>query len=351
MCCDGTWNRPSADDDGETNVQRMYKWTKEGRVDDQWEQITFYDSGVGSSTYDKKDQLLGGVTGKGIDQNIMDAYTFICMNYCPGDELYFFGFSRGAYTARSLVGLIRNCGILLYNNISLVPKAYELYRNRNDYARPDSSMMIGFKKRYTHYSAEGETKIKMIGVWDTVGSLGIPLPFFTNHNLAKYKFHDVTLSSFVDNAYHALAVDELRKPFQPSLWELSNTVKNDKSHPQQLEQRWFIGAHSNVGGGYSQCTLRNATLQWISGKAQALGLQMNANEIEVLQTNYKQAPAKSLSFFYKLLGVYWREISPGSANDPGKKRETIDETVKKRWQEDTSYRPKNLGTKVTDLKW
>ncbi|HMI78670.1 MAG TPA: DUF2235 domain-containing protein, partial [Ferruginibacter sp.] len=247
-CSDGTWNKIGNVENGvvvQTNVEKMYNsicsMGKDSLTKEAIPQLKAYDQGVGTG-YSLKDRIVGGATGAGIDKNIKDMYSFFALNYEPGDEIYLFGFSRGAYTARSLAGFIRNCGVLKPAYIHLVDKAYELYRDRNDYSTPDSDLMKAFKKNYAY---EDITPIKFIGVWDTVGSLGIPLPAFQFKNKNRYKFHDVTLSSTIEHAYHALAIDERRALFAPTLWQKSNTVKNDNTHPQQMEQRWFAGVHSN----------------------------------------------------------------------------------------------------------
>ncbi len=196
-------------------------------------------------------------------------YVFIMLNYEPGDNIFLFGFSRGAYTARSVAGLIRNSGLLKQQYLYLVDKAYDFYRDKNDYTSPDSDLMRSFRKEY---ATEENTPIHFIGVWDTVGSLGIPLPWYKLVNTKKYKFHDVKLSSYIKNAYHALAIDEKRKLFEPTLWTKANSVLANKKHEQQLEQRWFSRVHSNVGGGYKDSGLNNIALQWLFDKAEAAGL-------------------------------------------------------------------------------
>ncbi|MDQ6609749.1 MAG: DUF2235 domain-containing protein, partial [Bacteroidota bacterium] len=272
-CSDGTWNKPDLKDKGievKTNVAKMYESIcSKGKND--IEQVKIYDQGVGTGNT-LKDKIVGGATGLGLDRHIKDMYTFFVINYNKGDEIYLFGFSRGAYTARSIAGFIRNCGILKPEYIHLVDKAYSLYRDRNNYSTPDSDLMRSFRAAYC---IENITPIHFIGVWDTVGSLGIPLPWYQLANRNKYKFHDVTLSSTIRNAYHALAIDERRALFSPTLWKKSKTVSNDPEHPQQMEQRWFAGVHSNVGGGYADSALSNITLKWLMEKAEAVGLCYN----------------------------------------------------------------------------
>jgi len=275
-CNDGTWNKPNTVDDGAgvmTNVEKIYKCiTPSDRNGIQ--QLKFYDEGVGTGP-GFWNKLVGGVTGAGIDKNIKDTYKFLMWNYEPGDEIYLFGFSRGAYTARSLGGLIRNCGILRPENLHLVDEAYELYRDRTILAHPNSDAMVSFRRQYS-YNGNGETQMRCIGVWDTVGALGIPLRFFQLSNKERYKFHDVTLSDWVKNAFHALAIDERRKTFSPTLWETSKTMPQDN----RMEQVWFSGVHSNIGGGYKQNGLSDITLEWMMKKTAQLGLHFNRSNLK-----------------------------------------------------------------------
>jgi len=329
-CNDGTWNKLETDE--RTNVVKMYDCICSMGKDadgNEVKQVKAYDEGVGTG-YTLKNRIVGGATGAGIDRNIKDMYTFISFNYQPGDEIYLFGFSRGAYTARSLAGLIRNCGVLKPQFFHLIDKAYDMYRQRNDYTTPDSDLMKSFR---ANYSFEDITPIKFIGVWDTVGSLGIPLPSYKLLNQKKYKFHDVKLSSYVEHAYHALALDEKRALFQPTLWEKSETVKNDPNHPQKMEQRWFAGVHSNVGGGYKDCGLSNIALDWLIKKAQSAGLCYNDPPL-IKETAYdKGIIINSYTPMYWL----WRP----SYREPFKKTDTnesIDESVFKRYDNDKAYR-------------
>ena len=282
-CSDGTWNRPNVTEEGvaiRTNVQKIFaainKIDKSGGKNIY--QLKYYDEGVGAKGNMLK-RFFNGATGKGIDDNILNAYKFIIWNYDPGDELYIFGFSRGAYTARSLAGLIRNCGILKDNNLDLINEAYSIYRNRTspDYA-PEGIVAKKFREQYAYPFDKNNFRIKLVGVWDTVGSLGIPLAWFQFYNKMKYAFYDTKLSSMIEYAYHALAVDEKRGNFKPTLWEESDNKIVPGDHIQQtVEQRWFAGVHSNIGGGYADEGLSDITLSWMITKAKALGLSFDAD--------------------------------------------------------------------------
>ena len=161
ICSDGTWNNPE-----QKNVTNVVRTARAIRPVDRrgMPQLVFYDWGVGSEGVGNK--VAGGVLGKGIDKNIQDAYRFIVHNYVDGDEIYLFGFSRGAYTARSTAGLIRNIGILKKIHAHLIPRGYKLYRQKS---KPDAPTAIEFRRKYSH-----EVRIAFVGVWDTVGALGIP---------------------------------------------------------------------------------------------------------------------------------------------------------------------------------
>lgn len=334
-CSDGTWNKPGDEYKGKpirTNVQKIFEAICK-KTDDDVHQVKYYDEGVGSegTAWSK---IIGGATGKGIDENILDAYKFIAWNYEPGDELFIFGFSRGAYTARSLAGLIRNCGILMNNDLKLFDKAYEIYRDRGNPERdPNGSESKAFRDKYSHPLEN----IKFIGVWDTVGSLGVPLRWFQWYNKGKYAFHDTTLSSYVEHAYQALAVDEKRSNFQPTLWQKSACVK-DGSCVQTMEQAWFAGVHCNIGGGYPDERLSDIPLQWLIGKAKSVGLGFDENYIK---DNVAAAAEGELydskTGIFKLAGSYLRPVKKtADAN------EDINITVFERIALKNGYDPDNI---------
>lgn len=263
ICADGTWNKPEQTEQGvptPTNVIKLaaaiLPFDDKGIT-----QTVCYHPGVGSGGI--LDHWVGGISGYGISRNIRDLYLSLVLNYVPGDELFLFGFSRGAYTVRSLAGLIRNCGILKDNHVEKYQEAYDLYRDRTDKTHPNATISIEFRSQY----AWPDFNIKFIGVWDTVGKLGIPLPFHIRNKWCE--FHDVTLSSYVDYAYQALAIDERREPFIPCIWTKQPTSKH-----QLLEQAWFPGVHSNVGGGYEDTGLSDCALDWMWRRAEKCGLKL-----------------------------------------------------------------------------
>jgi len=236
-------------------------------------QLTHYHPGVGTSG-NWFQKLMGGVAGAGLDQNIIDAYRFIVLNYEEGDLNFLFGFSRGAYTARSLAGFIVNCGILKKEFIGKLNEAFAFYRDRTAATHPNSEAALKFKAAYSHPPA-----VEFIGVWDTVGDLGIPIQPLIWLDRDKYKFHDTELSSIVNYAFHALAIDEHTKIFNETLWQRSANGKLRKERAiekdQVIEQVWFPGAHCNIGGGYVDTGLSDATLEWMIGNAEKAGLAFN----------------------------------------------------------------------------
>lgn len=330
-CSDGTWNEPNKTDGGKpirTNVQKIFDYIlprdEKGVI-----QIKHYDQGVGSEG-NLFTRMLHGATGKGIDQNIIDIYQFIVWNYEQGtgfqDEIYLFGFSRGAYTARSLGGLIRKCGILKKSNLNLIAEAYALYRDRE--AGPESEKAKKFRQENSYDVAS----IKFIGVWDTVGALGIPLNAFQWINKKKYAFYDTTLSSIIEHAYHAVSVDEQRANFKPTLWQKSPNPTH-RAFEQVLEQQWFAGVHSNVGGGYVDEGLSDIALLWMLEKATATGLGFDKLRIQhEVKPNIRGTLYNSRKGVFALTKGEPRTISDG----------IIHPTVFERMKEVNDYQPGNV---------
>lgn len=326
ICSDGTWCTPDQKSEGEyhpTNVVKMARAIAPLSRDKK-HQIVFYDEGVGADKWGL-DRLTGGACGDGLNKNILDAYRFLIHNYIEGDEIFFFGFSRGAYTVRSTAGLIRNSGLLKKIHLDKVEEALELYRSD---LHPDDDESKQFRKKYSR-----EPDIKFIGVWDTVGSLGIPVGIFRKLTKKHYEFHDVELSKIVKHGYHALAIDEQRDPFRATLWE-------GKQKPgQKVEQVWFAGAHSNVGGGYKDASLSDIAFMWVLEKAEDCGITFNQKYIneEINQDSLGKLYDSRVSLF-KLTRRYIRPI--GSVKY---KNEAVHPAVVHRYENyRPSYRPKNL---------
>jgi uncharacterized protein (DUF2235 family) len=268
LCCDGTWNTPTQTDRGlnvPSNVVKMARAVDES----DGKQKVYYDTGVGTSK--GVDRWTGGAFGIGLTENIQEAYRWLATEYREGDHVYLFGFSRGAYTVRSLGGLIGRCGLSAPDTAS-VACAYELYRQSVD----DDG-----RARAAAFKAEQRAPfIHFMGVWDTVGSLGIPM--LSRYGLlrkvvrkvtrgSKYAhgFHDEALGGHVRHAYQALAIDEKRGAFLPSLWKSNGTVRPN------VEQVWFAGAHCNVGGGYVDSGLSDHAFMWMASKAADAGLVLD----------------------------------------------------------------------------
>jgi uncharacterized protein (DUF2235 family) len=210
--------------------------------------------------------------GLGLSKNIRDGLLWLSQHYQSNDEIFIFGFSRGAYTARSLAGLIRKCGIPKQSAkefsertmLGLVDTAYNIYRDRQ--WTVDSTPADSFRKTYSW----PDLKIKFVGVWDTVGALGLPLHevwFGSDY----YRFHDTALSAIVENAFHAVALDEHRPDFVVAMWD----VNKPPALGQRVEQRWFAGAHADVGGGYKDGKLSQVPLRWMQERAKDCGLQFS----------------------------------------------------------------------------
>jgi uncharacterized protein (DUF2235 family) len=265
VCCDGTWN--AANQKYRTNVSKVARAVLPASADGT-EQRVGYLNGVGTKWTEK---LPGGAFGWGLSGKVREAYCFLVENFEPGDELFLFGFSRGAYTVRSLAGLVRNSGILRLEHENRLAQAWDLYRDRGK--KPAEQVSKDFRKDYSH-----ETKIRFIGVWDTVGALGIPIPgphvlwplvkWVNSH----WAFHDTELSSWVEGAFHAVAIDEERQAFQPALWHQQPGVGPEE---QELSQVWFSGVHCDIGGGYQDTALSDLSLLWTVDKAVRFGLALD----------------------------------------------------------------------------
>jgi uncharacterized protein (DUF2235 family) len=339
LCFDGTWNKPDEDrppdEQVETNVRRFHEAALTEASADGVRQIRWYSAGVGTR-WDEK--LRGGAFGYGIDEIIRNGYEFLVTNYAEGDEIFVLGFSRGAYAARSLVGMLRKTGLV--RDLDFVPAAYALYRDRDE--TPDSPDAKAFREARSR-----AVRVTFLGVWDTVGALGIPatafqfLPFLQDHNREKYQFHDTGLSGIVDNAYHAVAIDEHRKEFEPTLW-------TPPFRPNQtVEQRWFVGAHCDVGGGYRERELSDLGLAWMMDKAAACGLALSAaHRPQPRSDSARGALHDSFAEFFgtagKILNLfkdpYFRPLTLGPDN-----RQEMDGSVRLRFDGDRAYRPENPG--------
>ncbi|MGF1933034.1 MAG: DUF2235 domain-containing protein [Nostoc sp. ChiQUE02] len=330
ICCDGTWQQltslyPS-------NVVKLAQSVKP-IASDGVTQIVFYDEGVGT----EGQKVLGGATGLGIDRNIEDGYRFLSLNYVPGDEIYMFGFSRGAYTVRSLAGMIYCSGLLDRPHVTKAHQAYELYRDRG--VKPKDKIAVDYRQRFGD-----RVPIALLGCFDTVGALGIPgLPVFSKlHEQLnqRYRFHDTTLNKCVQNALHAIAIDEIREVF-----DVTPMKKHPEAENQRVIQKWFPGGHGCVGGGTEENSgLSDAALQWMIDSIgdMKLGLDFDTSVIPTgINPNY-ECDFKNNVGFFKLAGIKFREVSDVI--------EDLHESTIYRLKTRKDYRPKNLQKIISKLK-
>jgi uncharacterized protein (DUF2235 family) len=318
FCADGTW-------DSVTNNDNVYRMSK-AIVAIPGEQYSFYDDGVGSDGTPIQ-KVLGGAFGTGLFQKVKDGYSTIASVYEAGDEVFIFGFSRGAYTARSVAGMIAACGLPTVNpDTNLVDTAFKAYRNKGQ--RTATLATLG---AYGLVPAQ----MTMVGVWDTVGSLGIPAIFGAVDPLL-YGFLDTGLNPLIQNAYHAVALDERRAEFPSTLWTSAPAAG------QVMEQVYFCGVHCDVGGGYaddagSGTALSDITFSWMMAKAQALGLVFDPG---VLATFPSPIDAKdSLDTKHESWNPLW--VFPKLRNIA--QNATLANSVTVRCQNDCTYRPGNLS--------
>lgn len=274
VCFDGTWNAAEGDR-AETNVVRLSRAIRANSGSDGVPQLCIYLRGVGTSG-SQLDRLIAGATGAGIDDIIRTAYLFLAQNYVPAhtgdagsdipaDEIFLFGYSRGAYAARSLTGLLGSAGLLKRQSLQHLGTAWSYYRDFKTRSPQD------FVRRYAKRQVETheEIAVNFLGVWDTVGALGIPVGFMGEISGLVHGFHDTSPSRIVRHGAQALAIDEHRDEFVPTLW--TGTAPQGST----IEQVWFAGCHSDVGGGYSDRELADIPLLWMADRAKSAGLQLD----------------------------------------------------------------------------
>ena len=344
---DGTWN----DEGDNTSVWRLRSLCASADADGM-QQLIFYDTGLGTTIGEK---IRGGVYGFGIDDHVKRAYEWLVENYNDGDDIFIFGFSRGAFTARCLAGLISICGIArpgtplgvgqLYARYGSVDRNHQSIRSLFEAKTKGVHANLGREENWLlQYSRP--TEILMIGVWDTVAAIDWP-------GATKHDFLDPNLRRDMKNAFHALAIDEHRHRFAPTLWTQSSPSGPPKIERDYsvVEQRWFVGAHANIGGGYPSDLLPQVPLQWIAEKASHLGLALR-DEVTVEPKAAQDPVADSYSGFlhgtYRLASrEYFRPIGDPIVERDGffiqAINETIDKSVFDRWRADPKYRPPNLA--------
>jgi hypothetical protein len=353
ICCDGTWNRP--DSQHVTNVEKIARTIetdteKSGGV----QQLVLYLSGVGSSGY-LADRLLGGAFGFGLFNNIRSGYRFLALNYDPGDEIFVFGFSRGAYTARSLVGMVSRVGLLTRDALveDKLGEAVARYRAGAAGAASFATTPEEFHASHCH----ADVSVQLLGVFDTVGALGVPGAVRKEH-----QFHDVNLSPIVACARQALALDERRMEFEPCLWEAADEPRSVDESSGRVLQVWFPGVHSDVGGGYPVTGLSDTTLLWMTTEARARGLVFDQRLLDVYVECGKPAePNDSLTTAYRVMSAAsdvhvtltrgtrrftqgWRRLDPPPRlqQDQRPVGVRLSSTAATRYREDPDYRHPNL---------
>ena len=328
---DGTWNKR----EDTTNVWRMRMLLRPSE-----DQLVYYDEGVGTQ---KGERFTGGALGSGISAKVLNGYLWLMEHFESADEslrraddeIYVFGFSRGATCARSLVGFLSICGLLHMDAATRIRDAFEL--SRVEGMAEGHPVARRFRARHSRVAA-----IRFLGLWDTVQSLGVPkvsslpeikLPWFEHNALHKV----VELPSIVREARHALALDERRLAFDATLWP--------SARPRQtMEQRWFIGSHANVGGGYERDGLFRRPLQWLRSHAEAAGLKFRRPLVRLGDAFYETAPRDSLGeigygMYYAIQGfkAHTRRVALGGAT-----HECLDYTVLERWLWLPEYQPAAL---------
>ncbi|KAL5366696.1 hypothetical protein BJX96DRAFT_161376 [Aspergillus floccosus] len=264
VCCDGTWSNATGDTfKPPTNVTRISRaisstgFTEENGKKTRISQIVYYQRGVGTGLIG--DKLGGGAIGLGLSSNVRAAYGFLADNFDDGDEIFFFGFSRGAYTARAVAGLVTRFGLLTSRGMDNFPTVYnDYYKVNHGISSADSErynntnwrLRVGFRakplERFT---------IKIIGVWDTVAFHDSWLSRWAGE---KFELPNTALSPDVEHAFQALSLDESRNAYKPVLWYVPKTDIG-----QELCQVWFSGYHTDVGGGAPDPRLSNITLAWM----------------------------------------------------------------------------------------
>ena len=315
ICCDGTGNEYGTNN---TNVVVTYEFAK--GIDGQ---LAFYDPGVGTGGWEYQEgtgkirAVNEMATGKGVQINVNDAYRFLMDYYEPGDKLYLFGFSRGAFTARSLAGMLYKVGLLGPEHENLVEYATKLYNTNPAEDDMNEEVSAGFKKTFSI-----TCPVHFIGVWDTVDSTILG---------EGRRFTNGLLNPEVSHGYHAMSIDERRKDFPVFQWEHPNT----ESAARSVQQVWFPGVHSDVGGWYEQRGLANGALRWMMSKAVKHGLKIDMTKLA--DGKYKPDALdqihNSRSGFWRLRSSRTRKIASGTL---------FHRSVEQRLSGNVGYNPKNL---------
>ncbi|KAK1598644.1 uncharacterized protein LY79DRAFT_586671 [Colletotrichum navitas] len=339
VCCDGTWMN------SESGYVKPSLWNRKGslqipsnvtrisrcfrrRCSDGRVQIIEYESGVGTGS-NTLDTLTGGAFGLGLGERVRNIYSFLCANYCDGDEIVLVGFSRGAYIVRSVAGMITDLGLLTREGVEHFWPIFKDMENWNNHHYRDEFPSEPFDNkpkgdgaadvyrskleklgmtRVRQEEGNGELiKVKAVAVWDTVGSLGIPQISWLNKlgiyaSNREFRFWDTSLSDKIEHAFQALALDETRYSFQPAVWERleANRLSTD------LRQVWFPGNHGNCGGGWNDQGMSNITLAWMMDQLASIGVEFNHRVLEnfVQQSNFFYQSQKKSAMPWAMEPIY-----------------------------------------------
>jgi hypothetical protein len=307
LLSDGTGN--AADQVWKSNVWRVFE-SLDLRGDGQ---IAVYDDGVGTSSF-KPLAVLGGAFGWGLKRNVLDIYKFLCVNYKPGDKIFGFGFSRGAFTMRVVIGLVLNQGLVqgtteaeIYEQAKMAYRAYRAERFHSFFHIETifrilrNIVLFVLGHRYDKTKNTTIEQIDFLGLWDTVAAYGLPVDEMArgvSQWILPLELPDRSFNPKIQRACHALSLDDERTTFHPVLW-------NEKTAPKgQLCQVWFSGVHSNVGGGYPDDSLAHIPLYWIMKEAEARGLHFKT------APNIPDNPDPDMMVFAK-----WRRDKDGRLYD------------------------------------
>ncbi len=295
---DGTWDQEGSGNP--TNVAKLDPSNAaagspliKAAGNDGVKQRVVYHKGVGADP-DFLKHWLGGSIGLGLKQIVLDAYASVVDLYNQGDDIFVLGFSRGAYAARALVGMIGASGIVRHSAPSNLETAWLNYRVDPSIRAAPTTASGGDQKAISNLKAlhdageiQPDNRVKCVGVWDTVGSYGVPAGFGLTA-LARYislvtlGFHDTSFGDHVEVGLHAVAIDERRRPFVPTFW----TIKKGLEPKGHVEQTWFAGEHGNIGGGEPDPRLSNETLIWMIARMQALaGLEFDAEAVKAVASD------------------------------------------------------------------
>lgn len=319
-------------------------------------QIVFYDQGIGTDEH----LVTGSVAGAGFSENVLQCYKFIYDNYNAGDKIFLFGFSRGAATVRSLASFMHYFGLLPKSRPELIAQAYKIYKMGRAQGWGGAATLTEFENQsglnlsdmimrgkplneqaneFVHAHPNQWASIEFIGVWDTVPALGLPAAVINKLvNVVpswKHRFHDFRLHPSIKNAYHALSIDDDRQWFLPTIWDAYNDAY------QKVEQVWFSGSHTDVGGGFDEAGLSDITLEWMVQKAVAHGIRLYMRSIKYW--NFCIAPDASDAFhppragamkIYPYAQRFWPESAQKTFGLP-----TIHQSVLDRAKEVKGYQP------------